>query len=421
MSFDKVQSLPLILKQHNIHTGIVGKKHVGPSYVYPFDYAQTEENHKMLQVGRNITYMKRMVRKFFQQNDSRPFFLYIGFHDPHRCDHTNPEYGAFCEKFGNGEPGMGRIPDWEPVKYSPEEVEVPYFVQDTPAARQDLAKQYTTISRLDQGIGLILDELKRAGHDKDTLILYSSDNGIPFINGRTNLYDSGIAEPFLLSSPYQTKRNGQVSDVLVSHVDIVPTILDWFSIQYPTYKLNGRPVNPTGKSLLPVLKSEPHSGFETVFASHNLHEVTMYYPMRVVRNKQYKLIQNLNYKMPFGIDQDFFISDSFQDILNRTKSGNPTHWFKTLKEYYYRQYWELYDIQTDPWETKNLLSHSSSKYRSVFESLKKEILQWQNVTFDPWICAPWGVLEDTGNFKANPQCLNADNYLNLNSYKNGEL
>lgn len=46
---------------------------------------------------------------------------------------------------------MGTIPDWKPVMYDPANVEVPYFVQDTPAARQDLAKQYTTISRLDQG------------------------------------------------------------------------------------------------------------------------------------------------------------------------------------------------------------------------------------------------------------------------------
>lgn len=81
----------------------------------------------------------------------RPFFLYIGFHDPHRCGSVHPQYGAFCEKFGNGEPGMGVIPDWKPIKYDPAEVAVPYFVQDTPAARQDLAAQYTTISRLDQG------------------------------------------------------------------------------------------------------------------------------------------------------------------------------------------------------------------------------------------------------------------------------
>ena len=82
---------------------------------------------------------------------NRPFFLYIGFHDPHRCGHTQPQFGAFCEKFGNGEPGMGTIPDWKPVMYDPKDVLVPYFVQDTPAARSDIAKQYTTISRLDQG------------------------------------------------------------------------------------------------------------------------------------------------------------------------------------------------------------------------------------------------------------------------------
>ena len=46
---------------------------------------------------------------------------------------------------------MGVIPDWTPVHYSPDDVIVPYFVQDTPAVREDIAKQYTTLSRLDQG------------------------------------------------------------------------------------------------------------------------------------------------------------------------------------------------------------------------------------------------------------------------------
>lgn len=77
--------------------------------------------------------------------------MYIGFHDPHRCGHTHPQYGQFCEKFGDGSPGMGCIPDWTPQTYNPDDVIVPYFVQDTPAARRDIAAQYTTISRLDQG------------------------------------------------------------------------------------------------------------------------------------------------------------------------------------------------------------------------------------------------------------------------------
>ena len=46
---------------------------------------------------------------------------------------------------------MGNIPDWEPQYYKPEDVVVPYFVQDTPAARNDISNQYTALSRLDQG------------------------------------------------------------------------------------------------------------------------------------------------------------------------------------------------------------------------------------------------------------------------------
>ena len=63
--------------------------------MYPFEYEFTEQHHSMLQVGRNITYMKLLAQEFFKesQHDTRPFFLYIGFHDPHRCGHTHPQYG----------------------------------------------------------------------------------------------------------------------------------------------------------------------------------------------------------------------------------------------------------------------------------------------------------------------------------------
>ncbi|XP_040979837.1 N-sulphoglucosamine sulphohydrolase isoform X3 [Aquila chrysaetos chrysaetos] len=215
-SFDSVQSLPRLLSQARVRTGIIGKKHVGPEAVYPFDFAYTEENSSVLQVGRNITRIKALVRQFLQSQDERPFFLYVAFHDPHRCGHSQPQYGAFCEKFGNGDSGMGWIPDWKPQLYHPEQVQVPYFVPDTPAARADLAAQYTTIGRMDQGIGLVLEELRRAGFHNSTLVIYTSDNGIPFPSGRTNLYRSGTAEPLLISSPEHTERWGQVSQAFAT-------------------------------------------------------------------------------------------------------------------------------------------------------------------------------------------------------------
>ncbi|XP_040386514.1 N-sulphoglucosamine sulphohydrolase isoform X2 [Cygnus olor] len=328
-SFDGVRSLPQLLSQANVRTGIIGKKHVGPGAVYPFDFAYTEENSSVLQVGRNITRIKELVRRFLQSQDTRPFFLYVAFHDPHRCGHSQPQYGAFCEKFGNGESGMGRIPDWKPQLYHPEEVQVPPFVPDTPAARADLAAQYTTIGRMDQ--------------------------------------------------------------------DVTPTILDWFSIPYPSYSLFGsKRVQLTGKSLLPALEKE--QPWATTFSSQSHHEVTMYYPMRAIQHHQFRLIHNLNYKMPFPIDQDFYVSPTFQDLLNRTRAGQPTHWNKTLHQYYYRDRWELFDCSQDPTESHNLAP--DPRYAAVFQMLRTQLLKWQWDTGDPWVCAPDAVLEE----KLSPQC-----------------
>lgn len=58
-----------------MHPGIIGKKHVGPSSVYKFDYEQTEENNHINQVGRNITHMKLLAREFLKQaNEQKKYF-----------------------------------------------------------------------------------------------------------------------------------------------------------------------------------------------------------------------------------------------------------------------------------------------------------------------------------------------------------
>jgi len=98
---------------------------------------------------------------------SRPFLLYIGIFDIHRCAYGN-KLGDFCENFGDGTtPGTGSIEDWKPIVYEPEDVEVPYFLPDTPATRQDLANMYKTYSRFDQGIRIgMINDIFRCTHNK---------------------------------------------------------------------------------------------------------------------------------------------------------------------------------------------------------------------------------------------------------------
>ncbi|XP_055851899.1 N-sulphoglucosamine sulphohydrolase [Episyrphus balteatus] len=398
--FKKVTSLPNVLRKSdkNILTGIIGKKHVGAGENFKFDYEQTEENHSINQIGRNISNIKLYVNDFLGRavQEEKPFFLVVGFHDPHRCGHITPQFGEFCERWGSGEEGMGVIPDWRPIYYDWRNLKIPDWMPQTETVQKELAAQYMTISRLDQGVGLVLKELRSLGLDKETLVIYTSDNGPPFPSGRTNLYDRGVREPMIISSPDTGKRKNQVTSAMTSLLDVFPTVLDVFGI-----KTNA---SYTGKSLLPLLDNEPEpNNNDTIFGSQNFHEITMNYPMRMIRNRRYKLIHNLNYWSYFPIDQDLYTSPTFQEILNATIMKQKLPWVKSLESYYKRPEWELYDLKMDPLERWNLAS--KAKFSDLFKNMKLNLFNWQVKTNDPWRCSPHAVLQEQGIYKKNPACL----------------
>jgi len=183
---------------------------------------------------------------------------------------------------------------------------------------------------------------------------------------------------------------------LVSLLDVMPTVLDWFGLSVkqcspPAVELERSCL--ADRSMLPILQSEPgpESGWNEVYASQSLHEITMYYPMRAVRTRRYRLIHNMAYRMPFPIDQDFYASPSFQDLLERTRDGRPLDWFTSdLLRYYYRPAWELYDIVADPHELHNLANEPATS--DVVQTLKERLYAWQNATTDPWLCGQSKVL-----------------------------
>jgi len=294
-SFDSVISLPVSLQKAGYRTGRIGKFHVAPESVYAFQTILSGgAANDPASIGRSAMAMAEACRSFLAATNAQPFFLYFAVDDPHRSNEVLPDgqptFDTWPEpnKFGNRPEGY---PGVTPVRYDPKNVLVPSFLPDTPACRAELAEYYQAVSRLDQGVGRLLQMLKETGQYDRTFILYLSDNGIAFPGAKTTLYEPGTRLPLLARLP-GTTRPGSVQAAMVSWVDITPTILDVAGALPPGSAFDGR-------SFREALRGEPVAGWDEIYASHSLHEVTMYYPMRAVRTRDYKLIYNLRTRSPF--------------------------------------------------------------------------------------------------------------------------
>ncbi|CAI7584920.1 unnamed protein product [Penicillium crustosum] len=360
VTFDHVETAPQLLNQSGYRTGILGKIHVGPAPVYPWEVAKESET-------RDVAVIADQANEFFQESlvDERPFFLTIGFHDPHR-DRTR---GGF----GNDQEYDPRITKGT---YTSDAVEIPSFINDSPGARFELAEYYNSIHRLDQGIGFVLKALENAGLAESTLVIFISDNGPPFINSKTTLFDAGVRLPLIIKHP---KLRPAVNSDMVSYVDILPTLLDYA----------GHPgvVDPAkkrlGNSLLPILGTDAKpSEWNQVFGSHTFHEVTNYWPTRFIRDRRYKYHRNLAWRLDFPFAADIYGSLSWEDIRNSSDSEIMIGERK-LKDYFFRAPEELYDLENDPNEVNNLVK--DPEHAAVLEDLRTRLETWQRRTEDPWL------------------------------------
>ena len=364
-SFDNVKSLPVMLGEAGYRTARVGKHHVAPAEVFKFDKVLGGNSH-------NPVDMAERSRAFIEAGSDQPFFLYYAPNDPHRgarADWAPLEPNSF----GNEPPGKepkGVVP----VHYKPADVIVPPFLPDTPTCRAELAQYYESVSRIDSGVGRLIEILKKAGKFDDTLIIYISDNGVPFPGAKTTVYEPGLNLPCIVRNPAAKKR-GVVNEAFVSWVDITPTILDFAGVKPArVQKLHGR-------SFLPILDEEKPNGWDEVYASHTFHEVTMYYPMRVVRSGKHKLIWNIAHSLPFPFASDLYGSATWQDTIKHGKDH--VYGKRSVSAYEHRPQFELYDLEEDPDELHNLAKESAR--RDTLASLKQKLRQFQKRTGDPWI------------------------------------
>lgn len=361
-SFENIKSLPVLLSAAGYRTARIGKLHVAPSEVYKF-------NQELGAESRNPVAMAQKCKDFIAASDDRPFFLYFCPSDPHRGGGKADELFYKPDRFGNRANGYPGVKEFQ---CDPKDIVVPPFLPDIPECRAELAQYYQSVSRIDQGVGQLLEILKQTGKYDSTLVIYISDNGVAFPGAKTTLYEPGMNLPCIVRSPYQKKR-GLVCNAMITWADITPTILDFAEVLQ-------KETDFQGQSFKPILEDENPEDWDEIYASHTFHEITMYYPMRVVRGRKRKLIWNIAYGLEYPFASDLWESSTWQAVLQR---GDKLYGKRTIEAYLHRPEFELYDLEEDPYEIKNLAGES--KYQKLLGELKEKLKAFQKRTNDPWI------------------------------------
>ncbi len=375
-SFDSVKSLPVRLAEAGYRTARIGKFHVAPEAVFAFQTVLSAgAANDPATLGRSPVEMAERARAVIAAQDARPFFLYFATDDPHRANAVLPDgkptfdtYPA-PNRFGNRPAGY---PGVQPVTYRPEEVRVPPFLPDNPVTRAELAEYYQAVSRLDQGVGRLIAILKETGHYENTLIVYISDNGMAFPGAKTTLYEPGMKLPCIVRSPGR-QHPGGTQAAMISWADLTPTLLE----------VAGVPASPAafdGRSFRAGLDGGALPGWDEVFASHTFHQVTMYYPMRVVRTRDYKLIHNLAHPLTFPFARDLIESPTWISVV---KAGGATFGERKIADFLHRPEFELYDLARDPGELHNLADDPAQQARK--QELIARLRAFQAATKDPWM------------------------------------
>lgn len=236
---------------------------VGPGYnEVRFDSTPTNGIHNIDYAGNFSVFLDNRPK-------GKPFFFWYGGFEPHR------DYEE-----GSAASGGRNI----------EEVAVPPFLPDVPEIRNDLLDYALEIEWFDQQLGKMIDMLKEAGEYDNTVIIITGDNGMPFPYAKANLQEFGIHVPLAIKGP--SIGSGQVSEHLISHIDLAPTILDIAGVS--------KMENITGLSFLSLMMNSK-DGVDTqprswVLAGRERHTHArpdnLGYPSRAIRTDEFLYIQN---------------------------------------------------------------------------------------------------------------------------------
>jgi N-sulfoglucosamine sulfohydrolase len=346
---DPGQHLVHTLRSAGYWTAMVGEQHVStdPGDL-GYDVVAPSGSHRVHDVGPAAV---RLIR----ERPSQPFFLSVGFFETHR-DYFDPT---------SVRDALYSIP--------------PPNLPDTPITRHDMAAFKQSARTLDHGVGAVLGALDDEGIADDTLVVFTTDHGVPFPGAKATLSDRGIGVLLILRGPGGF-HGGRVNDALISQIDLFPTLCELAGIDCPAHL--------QGRSLLPHVRGETADVNDAIFAEMTYHAA--YDPQRAIRTRRHKYVRR------FG-DRDLpvlaNVDDSpTKDLLLEAGWGDMP-----------RPREELYDLVFDPGEARNLIGDPA--HSDVHVALRDRLDEWMLTTDDPLLqgpveAPPGAVYNDPGDVSA---------------------
>jgi arylsulfatase A-like enzyme len=315
------------LREAGYWSALIGEQHVSEEPgVLGYDH--------VVEIGTTKVHsIAPAAQQLIRSRPPQPFFLSIGFFETHR------------EFF---EPSSVR----DALYGAP-----PAHLPDTPETRTDMASFKASARSLDQGVGAVLHALDEQGMADDTLIVLTTDHGLPFPGAKGTLSDRGLGTMLIMRGPGGF-LGGHVTDALVSQVDLYPTLCE----------LAGAPLPDglSGRSLLPLARHEVTEVREELFAELTYHAA--YDPQRAIRTRRHKLIRHFGERLLPVLPN---VDDSpSKELLLAAGWGEQE-----------RPRVELYDLLADPGEMRNLAENEA--FAGLRADLDARLEAWMRETEDP--------------------------------------
>lgn len=315
-----------------------------------------------------------------RKNKETPFSFWMGFQEPHRAYelHSGVRLGKNLE-----------------------EINVPPYFPDVKAVRSDLADYAVEVEWADTHIGAALDLLEKNGQLENTLVIVTSDHGMPFPYVKGQIHEDGFRLP-LVARWGKKIQSGRVVQDFVNVRDVAPTFLE----------LSGVEIHPqiTGKSLVPLLTSAK-SGWITddrkvMLTGKERHDLgrpnQQGYPVRAIRTPEFLYIHNYHPERWPSCDPE--------TNFGNCDDGPTKEVLKLLGGYYFNMSFgfrpaeELYQLSNDPHGVRNLANDPA--FTDTLTHLKSQMLEMLKEEGDPRALG-FGAIFDTYEYvKKSPKDYN---------------